>query len=54
MGASGEEVGGGGGLEGEAPFFQECHIPGQGGWVAGDIDDAPGVKAGQGLNGVGV
>ena len=40
MGAAGEKVGGGYGLEGVAVGFQEGYVPGQGGGVAGDVDDA--------------
>ena len=54
MGAAGEEVGGLGGLEGEAFFFQLRYVPGQGGGVAGDIHQTPWVQTGDGLNGVGV
>ena len=54
MGAAGEEVGGLGGLEGEALIFQQGHIPGQGGGVAGDVDKLPGVHPVNGFNGVGV
>ena len=54
MGASGEQIGGGGGLEGVAPFLQQCHVPGKGRRVAGDIDNPPGSHPGQSLDGVGV
>ena len=53
MGAPGEQVGGLGGLEAEAFFFQQGHVPGQGGGVAGDVDQPPWIHPGDGLDGVG-
>ena len=52
MGAPGEQIRGKGFLKGEAPFFQQGHIPGKGGRVAGDIDQAPGVHSVNGFNGI--
>ena len=43
--AAGEKVGGQGILQAETAFFQQGHIPGQGGRVAGNIDDATGIEA---------
>ena len=54
MGAAGEEVGGSGGLEGVALFFQQCHIPGQCRRVAGYIHDPPGGEAVQRFDGIGI
>lgn len=53
MGAAGEEVGGLGGLEGKALFFQQRHVPGQGGRVTGDIYKTPGAHPGNRLDSVG-
>ena len=53
MGASGEEIGGLGGAEEEAFFFEKGHVPGEGGGVAGDVDQPSGIHAGDGLDGVG-
>ena len=38
----------------EAPLLQQCHIPGQGGGIAGDIDQALRGHPGDGLDGVAV
>ena len=54
MGASWKQVGCHGVLQGVAPLFQQCHIPGQRGRVAGNIDDAPGGEPGEGFDGVGI
>ena len=54
MGAAGEEVGGHGVLQPIATLLQQRHIPGQGGRVAGDVDDSSGCHFGQGFDGVGV
>lgn len=53
MGAPGEQVGGLGGLQRKALFFQQGNVPCQGGGVAGDIHKTPGVHPGDGLDGVG-
>ena len=54
MGAPGEEIRGGGVKDGIAPRFQQRHIPGQGGRVAGYIHDPPGGEAGECLDGIGI
>ena len=50
MGCAGEEVGRLGGLEGVAPLGEQLHVPGQGGRVAGDVDQAAGGHVGDGLD----
>ncbi len=54
MGASGEQVCGLSGNKAEPPFFQQCHIPGQGCRVTGDVDQAAGGHAVNCLDGIGV
>ena len=54
MTAPGEQVGSHGVFQGVAFFLQKRHIPGQGGGVAGYVDDAPGGHPVQGFDGVGV
>ena len=53
MGASWEQIGGRGVQQAVAPLFQQRHIPGQGGRVAGHIDDSPGSEPVQCLDGFG-
>ena len=54
MCASGEQVCGLSGNKAEPPFFQQCHIPGQGCRVAGDVDQTAGGHAVNCLDGIGV
>ena len=54
MGAPGEQVERLRVLELKALFLQQGHIPGQGGRVAGDVDQPSGGEAGDGFDGIGV
>ena len=54
MAASGEHVHGLDGLDGEAAGGEELEVPGQGGWVAGDIDHASGAGGEDGVDDLGV
>ena len=53
MGAAGEEVKGFGVDGAVAALLQQAEVPGQGGRVAGDVDDAPGRHLCHGLDDVG-
>ena len=53
MVGSGEEVGGFGLFQAVAPLGQEFHIPGQGGGVAGDINQPLGIHLDDGLDDLG-
>ena len=54
MAATGEEICRQGVFQHVATLFQQGHVTGQGGGVAGNVDDAPGGESGQGFDGVGV
>ena len=51
MAAAGEEVCCHGILQAVATLFQQRHIPGQGGGIAGDIHNAAGGESRQSFNG---
>ena len=48
-----EQVHGGGLGEGTAPGGEQLYVPGQGGWVAGDVDDALGGHLDPGVGALG-
>ena len=54
MGAAGEQIKGLCTLQLEALLLQQGNIPGQGGGVAGDVDQSSGGEAGDGFDGIGV
>ena len=54
MAATGEQISGHGVFDAVATLFQQGHIPGQGGRIAGNIDDAPGCKPVERFDGIGI